>query len=138
MHVFCSGICIINPRRACAAVVDSVCLSVKLHLTSGAFVHPENAVTYSAGSKSQKICRVFSETTSLQRSSISLRHTASAQFEGTYCLIGIRFSWFEKANDRPKATWNTNQCETATYLSLSAAPVSVPCLAIFCIRSRYM
>ena len=46
-----------------------VCLSVKSHLTSGASVRPENAVTYSAGDEGQKICGVFSETAPLQRSS---------------------------------------------------------------------
>ena len=44
-----------------------VCLSVKSHLTSGASVRPENAVTYSAGDEGQKICGVFSETAPLQR-----------------------------------------------------------------------
>ena len=66
---------IINPRRACAArvtVVGSVCLcvcvsvSVKSHLTYGASVRPENAVTYSAGNEGQKICGVFSENAPLQ------------------------------------------------------------------------
>ena len=41
-----------NPRRACAArvtvVAVSVCLSVKSHLASGASVCPENSATYSA------------------------------------------------------------------------------------------
>ena len=69
---------VINPRRACAARVTvvgsvcvcvSVCLSVKSHLTYGASVRPENAVTYSAGNEGQKICGVFSETAPLQRSS---------------------------------------------------------------------
>ena len=46
-----------------------VCLSVKSHLTYGASVRPENAVTYSAGNEGQKICGVFSETAPLQRSS---------------------------------------------------------------------
>ena len=46
-----------------------VCLSVKSHLTYGASVRPENAVTYSAGNEGQKICGVFSETDALQRSS---------------------------------------------------------------------
>ena len=50
---------IINRRRACAARVTiavcvCVCLSVKSHLTSGASVRPENAVTYSAGNEGQK------------------------------------------------------------------------------------
>ena len=46
-----------------------MCLSVKSHLTYGASVRPENAVTYSAGNEGQKICGVFSETAPLQRSS---------------------------------------------------------------------
>ena len=46
-----------------------VCVSVKSHLTSGASVHPENPVTYSAGNEGQKICVFFSETARLQRSS---------------------------------------------------------------------
>ena len=60
---------VVNPRRACAArvtVVGSVCVSVKSHLTYGASVRPENAVTYSAGNEGQKICRVFPETAPLQ------------------------------------------------------------------------
>ena len=56
------------PRRACAArvtVVGSVCLC-KSHLTYGASVRPENAVTYSVGNEGQKICGVFSENAPLQ------------------------------------------------------------------------
>ena len=48
---------LVNPRRACAGrvtVVGSVCLSVKSHLTYGASVRPENAVTYSAGNEGPK------------------------------------------------------------------------------------
>ena len=71
---------LINPRRACAARVTvvswvclsvclCVCVSVKSHLTYGASVRPENAVTYSAGNEGQKICGVFSETAPLPRSS---------------------------------------------------------------------
>ena len=76
LHNLCSTLqqsnFIINPRRACAArvtVVGSECLSVKSHLTYGASVRPENAVTYSTGNEGQKICGVFSETAPLQRSS---------------------------------------------------------------------
>ena len=47
----------------------SVCLSVSQHLTSGASVRLENAVTYSTGDEGQKMCGVFSETAPLQRSS---------------------------------------------------------------------
>ena len=54
---------IVNPRRACAArvtvVVVSVCLSVKSHLTFGASVRPKNAVTYSVDNEGQHICGVF-------------------------------------------------------------------------------
>ena len=39
------------------------------HLILEASVRPEKAVTYSAGNEGQKICGVFSETASLQRSS---------------------------------------------------------------------
>ena len=74
--VFSEGF-VINPRRACAARVTvvglsvclSVCLSVSQHLTSGASVRLENAVTYSTGDEGQKICGVFSETAPLPRSS---------------------------------------------------------------------
>ena len=127
----------INLRHACAAGVTvvgfvclSVCLSVKPHLTSGAFVCPKIDVTYSTGNEGQKICGVFPETTLLRRSSVFLRCTASVQCEGTHSL-GIGFSRFKKANNRPKTTWNTSQCDTATYLSFS---VSIPCLAIFRVR----
>ena len=70
---------LINPRRACAARVTvvavsvcvcvSVCLSVKSHFTSGASVCPENAASYSARNEGQKICSVFFETAPLPRSS---------------------------------------------------------------------
>ena len=53
----------------CLSVCLCVCVSVKSHLTYGASVRPENAVTYSAGNEGQKICGVFSETAPLQRSS---------------------------------------------------------------------
>ena len=44
-----------------------MCLSVKSHLTYGTSVHPENAVTYSAGNEGKKICGVFSENVPLLR-----------------------------------------------------------------------
>ena len=53
----------------CLSVCLCICVSVKSHLTYGASVRPENAVTYSAGNEGQKICGVFSETAPLQRSS---------------------------------------------------------------------
>ena len=76
MYIAFCFVAIVNPRRACAArvtVVGSVCvcvcLSVKQHLTYGASVRPENAVTYSAGNEGKTFCGVFSETALLQRSS---------------------------------------------------------------------
>ena len=42
-----------------------VCLSVR-HLTSGASVRLETAVTYSTGGEGKKICGVFSENAPLQ------------------------------------------------------------------------
>ena len=51
------------------SVCVCVCLSVKSHLTYGASVRPENAVTYSEGNEGQKICGVFSEDAPLLRSS---------------------------------------------------------------------
>ena len=53
----------------CSWVCLCVCLSVKSHLTYGASVRPENAVTYSAGNEGQKVCGVFSESAPLPRSS---------------------------------------------------------------------
>ena len=55
--------------RRRVTVVGSVCVYVTSHLTSGASVRPENTVTYSEGNEDQKVCRVFYETTLLQRSS---------------------------------------------------------------------
>ena len=53
----------------CVCVCVCVCPSVKSHLTSGASVCPENTVMYPAGNEGQKICKFFSETAPLQRSS---------------------------------------------------------------------
>ena len=59
-----------------------VCLSVKSHLTYGASVRPENAVTYSAGNEGRKICGVFSEDAPLLRSSVVavVFHTLGGHF----------------------------------------------------------
>ena len=74
-------------------------MSVKSHLTYGASVRPENAVTYSAGNEGQNICGVFSETAPLQRSStpsVVRPCVQSAIFpaESThahYSIYGVRF-----------------------------------------------
>ena len=72
---------IFNPRRACAARVTvlgclCVCLSVKSHLTYGASVRPENAVTYSAGNEGQKICGDLPETSAFK--SYAAKHEQKA------------------------------------------------------------
>ena len=70
----------INPRRACAARVTvlgsvSVCVS---HLTYGASVRPENAVTYLAGNEGQKICGDLSKTTAFK--SYAAKHERKSQY----------------------------------------------------------
>ena len=50
----------------CSWVCLCVCVSVKSHLTYGASVRPENAVTYSAGNEGKKNCGFFSENAPLQ------------------------------------------------------------------------
>ena len=54
-----------------------VCVSVKSHLTYGASVRPENAVTYSAGNEGQKICGDLPETTAFK--SYAAKHERKSQ-----------------------------------------------------------
>ena len=83
-----------NPRRACAArvtvVVLCVCLSVKSHLTYGASVRPENAVTYSAGNEGQKICGDLPETTAFK--SYAAKHERKSQYANYSDLPMAAFS----------------------------------------------
>ena len=86
-----------NPRRACAARVTvvvlcvclSVCLSVKSHLTYGASVRPENAVTYSAGNEGQKICGDLPETTAFK--SYAAKHERKSQYANYSDLPAVSF-----------------------------------------------
>ena len=55
-----------------------VCLSVKSHLTYGASVRPENAVTYSAGNEGQKIRGDLPETTAFK--SYAAKHERKSQY----------------------------------------------------------
>ena len=76
-------------------------MSVKSHLTYGASVRPENAVTYSAGNEGQKICVVFSETAPLQRSStpsVVWPCVQSAIFPCVFSCTRMRIS---RAHDTP-------------------------------------
>ena len=61
MHVCSEG----YSTWVCVSVYLSV--SVKSHLTHGASVCPENAVTYSVGNKGQKICGDLPEMTAFKR-----------------------------------------------------------------------
>ena len=74
------------------SVCVCVCLSVKSHLTYGASVCPENAVTYSAGNEGQKICGVFSENAPLLRSSGAavVFHTFRWPFFFTAIVVRMR------------------------------------------------
>ena len=94
------GHIVINPRRACAARVTvvgfvcvsvclCVCLSVKSHLTYGASVRPENAVTYSRGNEGQKICGDLLETTAFK--SYAAKHERKSQYAKYFDLPDVSF-----------------------------------------------
>ena len=68
----------------------SVCLSVKSHLTYGAFVRLENAVTYSAGKEGQNICGDLPETTAFK--SYSAKHERKSQYANYFDLPMSAFS----------------------------------------------
>ena len=55
-----------------------VCVFVIRHLISGVSVHPENAVTYSAGNKGQKICGDLPEMTVFK--SYATKHERKSQY----------------------------------------------------------
>ena len=67
----------------------SVCVSVKSHLTYGASVHPENAVTYSAGNKGRKICGDLPETTVFK--SYAAKHERKSQYANYSGLPTVSF-----------------------------------------------
>ena len=64
-------------------------MSVKSHLTYGASVRPENAVTYSAGNEGQKICGDFPETTAFK--SYAAKHKRKSQFANYSDLPDVSF-----------------------------------------------
>ena len=71
------------------SVCVSVCLSVKSHLTYGASVRPENAVTYSAGNEGQKIRGDFPETTAFK--SYAAKHERKSQYANYSDLPDVSF-----------------------------------------------
>ena len=66
-----------------------VCLCVKSHLTYGASVHPENAVTYSVGNEGEIICGDLPETTAFK--SYAAKHERKSQFANYFDLPDVSF-----------------------------------------------
>ena len=71
------------------SVCLSVCVSVKSHLTYGASVRPENAVTYSAGNEGQNICGDLPETTVFK--SYAAKHERKSQYANYSDLPAVSF-----------------------------------------------
>ena len=70
-------------------VCVSVCLCVWSHLTYGASVRPENAVTYSAGNEGQKICGDLPETTAFK--SYAAKYERKSQYANYSDLPDVSF-----------------------------------------------
>ena len=73
----------------CVCVCVCVCLSVKSHLTYGASVRPENAVTYSVGNEGKKICGDLPETTAFK--SYVTKHERKSQYAIYSDLSAVSF-----------------------------------------------
>ena len=89
-----------------------VCLSVKSHLTYGAPVHPENAVTYSAGNEGRKICGDLPETTALR--SYAAKHERKSQYANfpdlpTVSFLRLTYSEAPVGTQRLSTTFNLAQ-----------------------------
>ena len=65
-------------------------MSVKSHLTYGASVRPENAVTYSAGNEGENICGDLPETTAFK--SYAAKHERKSQYANYSHLPRSAFS----------------------------------------------
>ena len=79
---FCTLVLFIGSVCVC------VCLSVS-HLTYGASVRPENAITYSAGNEGQKICGDLPETTAFK--SYAAKHERKSQYANYSDLPDVSF-----------------------------------------------
>ena len=64
-------------------------MSVKSHLTYGASVRPENAVTYSAGDEGRKNCGDLPETTAFK--SCAAKHEPKSQYANYSDLPAVSF-----------------------------------------------
>ena len=99
--IWFTNMSVVNPRRACAArvtVLGSVCVCVCVclsHLTYGASVRPENAVTYSAGNEGKKICGDLPETTAFK--SYAAKHERKSQYANYSHLPVSAFSTWHTA-----------------------------------------
>ena len=103
-----------------------VCVSVKSHLTYGASVRPENAVTYSAGNEGQNICGVFAP---LQRSSTPsiVRPCVQSAAESTHaygprpalCFSVLAYNYISAAA-RLFAFATSSGCASPVYLLMLA------------------
>ena len=64
-------------------------MSVKSHLTYGASIRPENAVTYSAGKEGQKFCGDLPEMTAFK--SYAVKHERKNQYANYPGLPAVSF-----------------------------------------------
>ena len=90
----------------------SVCVSVKSHLTHGASVRPENAVTYSAGNEGRKICGDLPETTTFK--SYAAKHERKSQYANysdlpAVSFLGLTYSEAPEGTQRLSTTFSLAQ-----------------------------
>ena len=94
----------------------SVCLSVKSHLTYGASVRPENAVTYSAGNEGQNICEDLPETTAFK--SYAAKHERKSQYANYSDLPAVgflRLTHSEAPEDNQRLSTTSSLAQNDTY-----------------------
>ena len=78
-----------------------MCVSVKSHLSYGAYVCPENAVMYSADNEGQKICGDLPETTVFKSYTAKYeRKSEYANFSDLHVVSFLRLTY----SDAPKGT----------------------------------
>ena len=98
-----------------------VCLSVcvKSHLTYGASVRPENAVTYSAGNKGQKICGDLPVTTAFK--SCTAKHERKSQyanFSDLPVVSFLRLTYSEAPEDAQRLSTTFSLAQKDAYCCL--------------------
>ena len=93
-------------------VCVSVCLSVKSHLTYGASVHPENAVTYSAGNEGQKTCGDLPETTAFKKHE---RKSQYANYSGLPAVSFLRLTHSEAPEGNQRLSTTSSLAQNDAY-----------------------